>query len=155
MSYVCVLLLLISLKQLWFALPFLGASKTFGKIKQENMPQIDELLGKLNVTLVTFIMEPSILFTFFGDPEKAQILIEVQKLLPIFTPEDIESVLNVKLAFDKIPDSNEIFGKVLSLPGHILSKIFKLNLSPEQLSALEKAASRFMQDEDTLSLIGM
>lgn len=119
------------------------------------MPQIDELLGKLNVTLVTFIMEPSILFTFFGDPEKAQILIEVQKLLPIFTPEDIESVLNVKLAFDKIPDSNEIFGKVLSLPGHILSKIFKLNLSPEQLSALEKAASRFMQDEDTLSLIGM
>ena len=46
-------------------------------------------LGQLNVTLATFIMEPTILFTFFGDPEKAQIMMEVQQLLPIFTPEDI------------------------------------------------------------------
>ena len=55
-----------------------GAAKTFGKIEQENMPEIDRLLGKLNVTLATFIMDPGILFTFFGDPEKAQIMMEVE-----------------------------------------------------------------------------
>ena len=55
-----------------------GAAKTFGKIEQKNMPEIDRLLGKLNVTLATFIMDPGILFTFFGDPEKAQIMMEVE-----------------------------------------------------------------------------
>ena len=118
------------------------------------MPQIDELLGKLNVTLATFIMDPAILFSFFGDPEKAKIMGQVQKLLPIFGPEDIESVLNVKMAFDEVPESDLIFSKILALPGHILSKIFKLNLSSEELEALEAAAERFIHDEDIKSLIG-
>ena len=40
------------------------------------MPEIDRLLGKLNVTLATFIMDPGILFTFFGDPELSSIGIQ-------------------------------------------------------------------------------
>ena len=35
-----------------------GTVNTFGKIKTENIPQINELLGKLNVTLATFILNP-------------------------------------------------------------------------------------------------
>ena len=31
-----------------------GAAKTFGKIKQENMPEIDRLLGNMVVTNVEF-----------------------------------------------------------------------------------------------------
>ncbi len=100
-----------------------GAAQTFGKIEQDNMPEIDRLLGKLNVTLATFIMDPGILFQFFGNPEQAAIMMEVQKLLPIFTPEDIESILNVKMAFDKIPNADQIFGKVLALPGDVLIKV--------------------------------
>ena len=88
-------------------------------------------------------------------PEKAKIMGQVQKLLPIFGPEDIESVLNVKMAFDEIPESDLIFSKILALPGHILSKIFKLNLSSGELEALEAAAERFIHDEDIKSLIGI
>ena len=119
------------------------------------MPEIDRLLGKLNVTLATFIMDPGILFTFFGDPEKAQVMMEVQKLLPLFTPEDIEAILTVKMAFDGVPDSDMIFGKVLTLPGHVLQKIFQLNLSQIELEALKTAAQKFLANEETLSLIGL
>ena len=119
------------------------------------MPEIDRLLGKLNVTLATFIMDPGVLFTFFGDPEKAQVMMEVQKLLPIFTADDIEAVLNVKMAFDGIPEADVIFGKILTLPGEILTKIFKLDFKTEELSALKTAFEKFMGDEDTMSLIGV
>ena len=74
-----------------------NAAKTFGKIQPENMPKIDSLLKELNVTLASFISDPGILFSFFGDPEKAKIMMEVQQLLPLFTPEDLESVLNIKV----------------------------------------------------------
>ena len=78
----------------------------------------------------------------------------MQKLLPLFTPEDIEAVLNVKMAFDGIPDADMIFGKVLALPGHVLQNIFQLNLSQKELKALKTAAQKFMSNEDTLSLLG-
>ena len=81
-------------------------------------------------------------------------LTKVQKLLPLFTPEDIEAVLNVKMAFDGIPDADMIFGKVLTLPGSVLQSIFQLNLSKEELAALKTAAQKFMANENTLSLIG-
>jgi hypothetical protein len=132
-----------------------GAAQTFAKIDQKNMPEIDELLGKLEVTLATFIMNPAILFSFFGDPEKAQVMLKVQKLLPLFTAEDLESVLNVKMAFDDIPDADAIFGRILNLPGEVLQKIFKLNLSKEELDALKRAAKKFMDNEDTMTLIGI
>ena len=61
------------------------------------MPKIDSLLKELNETLASFISDPGILFSFFGDPEKAKIMMEVQQLLPLFTPEDLESVLNIKV----------------------------------------------------------
>ena len=61
----------------------------------------------------------------------------MQKLLPLFTPEDIEAVLNVKMAFDGIPDADMIFSKVLALPGHVLQNIFQLNLSQKELEALK------------------
>ncbi len=130
-----------------------GAAKTFGKIKPQNMPKVDELLSQLNVTLATFIMDPAVLFTFFGDPDKAQIMMQVQKLLPVFTPEDIESVLNVKLAFDNLPQADVIFGKVLALPGDVLQKTFALNLNQQELKALKAAADKFMDNEDTMRLI--
>lgn len=132
-----------------------GAAKTFGKIKPENMPKVDKLLGKLNVTLATFIMDPTVLFSFFGDPEKAQIMMEVQKLLPVFTPEDIESVLNVKMAFDDLPNADQIFGKILTLPGHVLQKTFQLNLNSQELKALKAAANKFMGNEDTKQLVAL
>ena len=78
----------------------------------------------------------------------------MQKLLPLFTPEDIEAVLNVKMAFDGIPDADMIFGKVLALPGHVLQNIFQLNLSQKELKALKTAAQKFISNEDTLSLLG-
>ena len=78
----------------------------------------------------------------------------MQKLLPLFTPEDIEAVLNVKMAFDGIPDADMIFGKVLALPGQVLQNIFQLNLSQKELNALKTAAQKFMSNEDTLSLLG-
>ena len=121
-----------------------GAAKTFGKIQPQNMPEIDRLLGQLNVTLATFIMDPGVLFSFFGDPVKAATLMEVQKLLPVFTPEDIESVLNVKMAFDELENADLIFKKVLGLPGPVLQKSFQLNLQPKELQALKTAASKFM-----------
>ena len=132
-----------------------NAAKTFGKIKPENMPKIDSLLKELNVTLASFISDPGILFTFFGDPEKAKIMMEVQKLLPLFTPEDLEAVLNIKIKFDEIPQSDEIFGKILALPGALLTKMFQLNLTTEELESLKVAADKLMSNENTLSLIGL
>ena len=133
-----------------------GTVNTFGKIKTENIPQINELLGKLNVTLATFILNPvNIFFSSFGDPEKAKVMGQVQKLLPNFGPEDLETVLNVKIAFEKIPEFNLIFSKVLDLPGIFLSKILKLKLTSGELEALQIAAETFTNDEDIKLLIGM
>ena len=133
-----------------------GTVNTFGKIKTENIPQINELLGKLNVTLATFILNPvNIFFSTFGDPEKAKIMGQVQKLLPNFGPEDLETVLNVKIAFDKIPEFNLIFSKILDLPGNFLSKIFKLKLSSGELEALQIAAETFIHEEDIKLVIGI
>ena len=130
-----------------------SAAKTFGKIEPENMPKIDSLLKQLNVTLASFISDPGILFKFFGDPEKAKIMMEVQKLLPLFTPEDLEAVLTIKIKFDEIPQADEIFGQILALPGQVLTKMFQLNLDPQELDILKLAADKLMANEDTLSLI--
>ena len=79
----------------------------------------------------------------------------MQKLLPIFPPEDVEAILQMKMSFDEVPDADVIFGKVLTLPGSVLKKVFQLNLSQKELGALKTAAQKFIANEDTLSLIGL
>ena len=79
----------------------------------------------------------------------------MQKLLPIFPPEDVEAILQMKMSFDGVPDADVIFGKFLTLPGSILQKLFQLNLSQKELVALKTAAQKFLENEDTMSLIGL
>lgn len=131
------------------------AAKTFAKINADNIPEIDRLLGKLNVTLASFIIDPTIFLQFFGDPEKGKILLEVQQLLPIFDAVDINSILTIKMTFDDIPGADEILGKVLELPMDVLMKIFEVRLSEEELKTLQTAAERVLSSEETKSLLGL
>ena len=61
----------------------------------------------------------------------------------------------MKMSFDGVPDADVIFGKFLTLPGSILQKLFQLNLTQKELVALKTAAQKFLENEDTMSLIGM
>ena len=85
------------------------AAKTFAKINPKNVPEIERLLGTLKLKLANFISDPSIFIQFFGDPAKGAILLEVQKLLPLFDPADINAILTIKIQFDKaMPGDNNI-----------------------------------------------
>ena len=61
----------------------------------------------------------------------------------------------LQVQFDEIPQSDEIFGGILALPGHILHKIFELNLDTEELDTLKLAAEKLMSNENTFNLIGL
>ncbi len=94
----------------WFQEYLDIAAKTFAKINPKNVPEIERLLGTLNLKLANFISDPSIFIQFFGDPAKGAILLEVQKLLPLFDPADINAILTIKIQFDKaMPGDNAIY----------------------------------------------
>ena len=63
-----------------------GAANALAKIDPNNMGKLEELLGQLNITLATLIVDPTVFLSFLGDPEKGKILVELQKYLPQFEP---------------------------------------------------------------------
>ena len=131
-----------------------GSADALGKIKPENMVKLEALLGDLNITLATLILDPGIFVQFLGQPDKAQVLIQLQTLLPAFTPKDLNHILTVKLTFDEqIENSDVIIGRLLSLPFSLLSKVFTLNIAPEELEVLESVADKFLSSPDMKSLI--
>ena len=52
------------------------------KINPDNLPGINENLEKLGIKLSQFISDPGVFLSFFGDPEKSKLLVNLQKLLP-------------------------------------------------------------------------
>ena len=132
------------------------AAKTFGKINPQNVPEIERLLGTLNLKLTNFISDPSIFIQFFGDPAKASILLEVQKLLPQFEPADINAILTIKIQFDKaMPDGlgEKILGRILELPMGVLFKVFSLNLTPDEMGAVQRTLRKLLASDSTQKLI--
>ena len=102
-----------------------GAANALAKIDPNNMGKLEELLGQLNITLATLIVDPTVFLSFLGDPEKGKILVELQKYLPQFEPREINDFLTIKIEIDeKIgPDAGEILGSVLALPMSLLRKV--------------------------------
>ena len=102
-----------------------GAANALAKIDPNNMGKLEELLGQLNITLATLIVDPAIFLSFLGDPEKGKILVELQKYLPQFEPKEINDFLTIKIEIDEHigPDAGEILGSVLSLPMSLLRKV--------------------------------
>ena len=52
---------------------------------------------------------------FIRNPELGSVLLEIQSLLPLFTPSDINAVLVVKNSFDGIPGANKVMEKLLQV----------------------------------------
>ena len=104
-------------------------ANALNKIDPNNMAEIEHLLGELNITLASLIIDPTIFLSFLGDPAKGKILVELQKYLPQFEPKEINDFLTIKLEIDsKVgPDANEILGSVLSLPMSLLRKVGYMN----------------------------
>ena len=107
-----------------------GAANALAKIDPKNMAVMEELLGKLNITLASLIIDPTIFLSFLGDPEKGKVLVELQKYLPQFEPKEINDFLTIKVEIDsKVgPDANVILENVLSLPMSLLRKVGKISL---------------------------
>ena len=53
-----------------------------GKINPDNLPEIMENLDGLGIQLSQFISDTTLIFKFFGDPEKRDLLVNLQRLLP-------------------------------------------------------------------------
>ena len=102
-----------------------GAANALAKIDTKNMAKMEELLGQLNITLASLIVDPTIFLSFLGDPEKGKILVELQKYLPQFEPKEINDFLTIKLEIDEHvgPDAGEILGSVMSLPFSLIQKV--------------------------------
>ena len=102
-----------------------GAANALSRLDPKNMVVVEELLGQLDISLATMLLDPGIFFSFLGDPEKGKIFVELQKYLPTFEPRELNDFLTIKVEIDeKIgPDSSEILGKVLSLPMNLLRKV--------------------------------
>ena len=59
-----------------------NVEKVLMKINVTNMPAIVDKLDLLGIQLTDLITNPGIFFEFLGDPEKSQILVDLQTLLP-------------------------------------------------------------------------
>ena len=132
------------------------AAKAFAKINQNNVPEIERLLGTLNLKLANFISDPSVFIQFLSDPAKGAILLDVQKLLPTFEPADINAILTIKIQFDKaMPDGlgEKILGRILELPMGVLFKVFSLNVTPEEMAAVQRTLRKLLASEATQKLI--
>ena len=132
------------------------AAKAFAKINQKNVPEIERLLGTLDLKLANFISDPSIFIQFLSDPAKGAILLDVQKLLPTFEPADINAILTIKIQFDKaMPDGlgEKILGQILELPMGVLFKVFSLNVTPDEMAAVQRTLRKIFASEATQKLI--
>ncbi|TRY78633.1 hypothetical protein TCAL_14430 [Tigriopus californicus] len=118
-------------------------SKTLGKINPKNIPIIEEKLKPLNLTLADFVTNPSVLVRFIQKPQLASILIEVQGLLPLFMPSDINAVLVVKNSFDSIPGAGKVLGKVLKLPFDLVTKVMSVKFSEDEMVTMQVLGQSF------------
>ena len=102
-----------------------GAADALAKIDPKNVVIMEKLLGQLNITLATLIVDPAIFLSFLGDPTKGKILAQLQKYLPTLEPEDINDFLHIKIEIDNAmwPDADAVFRKVLNLPVDTLQKV--------------------------------
>ena len=95
-----------------------SAGQLIEKIKIENLPEISSKLEELGIELTDLITNPNIFFEFLDDPAKSMILLELNEILPTFTPPEVETFLLLQQAFEKaekkIGDPEESDIKVLS-----------------------------------------
>ena len=88
------------------------------KIDVNNLPAIVDKLELLEIDLNDFITNPGIFFEFLDDPVKSLILLELNEILPTFTPPEVETFLLLQQAFEKaekkIGDPTESDIQVLS-----------------------------------------
>ena len=100
--------------------------KVLMKINVDNLPGISYNLDLLGIELSDMILDPGIIFEFFGDEEKTKILTDLQKLLPTFRPSEINSILKLQdritAAQEKYgdPDEPDVMSKLFTIPIDIL-----------------------------------
>ena len=104
------------------------------KTLPESVPKIGSLLKELDVTSASFFGDLGKVLGFYGNPERAQLLLEVVKLLPSFTSEELEAILNIKTVLDKIPQPDEILRHLLTLPLQMLTKLINEDLDVLRLA---------------------
>ena len=127
-----------------------GTAKALGKIDPVKLAKLDDLLSQVNVSLATVIADPTALFTLIGSP----IVIEASTLIPQFSPEDLNHILTVKKRIeDNVPNAKEVLGLLLSLPFHILPKVFDLKLQPEEMKLLQGVAGKFLGNGEVKPLM--
>jgi len=120
-------------------------SNAFGRIRAANLPKIEASLQRLNITLASFLTDPTIFIAFLKDQEATQILLTVQALLPTFDPSVLNSMLTVKQAFDDTPGANKVLEGVFQLPLPVMMKLIstrvrkeKIKINPQQVFYLIK-----------------
>ena len=59
------------------------------KIEVDSLPEISSRLQELGIQLTDLITNPNIFFEFLDDPIKSLILLELNEILPTFTPPEV------------------------------------------------------------------
>ena len=104
------------------------------KIQIDNLPEISSRLEELGIELTDLITNPNIFFEFLDNPVKSLILLELNEILPTFTPAEVETFLLLQQAFEKAEKKIEETEKS-DTP--VLSKMLNLLMSAlPTLSAL-------------------
>ena len=107
--------------------------EAFSTVDKENIPKIDALLTRLNVSFTSFLTDPSLFAEFLRDPQLTAVLLEVQGLLPNFEPTVLNSILELKEVFDSTPGAGVVLEKVFELPLGVMLKMMSVRLSPEDV----------------------
>merc|ERR1712106_329254 len=102
-----------------------------------------------------------IFFEFLGDPEKSQILVDLQTLLPRFKPSDIETFLKLQQNLDDAqlkygdPDAPSLMTKLFAIPlDTLLAAVPKLKLDDSAKAAFD-TFKILMEDDDFEQLSGL
>lgn len=96
------------------------------KIQIENLPEISSRLEELGIELTDLITNPNIFFEFLDDPVKSLILLELNEILPTFTPAEVETFLLLQQAFEK---AEKKIGDPEESDNQVLSKMLNLLMS--------------------------
>ena len=96
------------------------------KIQIDNLPEISSRLEELGIELTDLITNPNIFFEFLDDPVKSLILLELNEILPTFTPAEVETFLLLQQAFEK---AEMKIGEPDTKDAQVLSKMLNLLMS--------------------------
>ena len=96
------------------------------KIQIDNLPEISSRLEELGIELTDLITNPNIFFEFLDDPVKSLILLELNEILPTFTPPEVETFLLLQQAFDR---AEKKIGEPEASDNPVLSKMLNLLMS--------------------------